>query len=226
MEPAATLDRRAGLSRWAPLGGVAFVILFVIGTILLFNGAPTGDDPPAKFREWFSDSGHRDQINTGWILIGLGVFFLLWFIAALRRAVRSIDTDGFLTSIVGIGGTLYAALALTAVALNQAIRTMNDDTFQHRVYPELIHAADDAGWVIHASGAVGMGAMIIAASAAFMSRGVWPRWAGWVGVIVGILSLGSIAFFPQFLWLLWVLIVSVVLFLRPVGHTGMVSSRA
>jgi hypothetical protein len=220
MEPAATLDRRAGLSRWAALGGVVFVILFVIGTVLLFDGAPSGDDPPAKYTAWFSDSGHRDRISTGWILIGLGVFFLLWFIAALRRAVHSIDADGFLTSIVTIGGTVYAALALTAVALEQGIRTMSDDTFQHRVYPELIHAADDAGWVIHASGAVGMGAMIIAASAAFMSRGVWPRWAGWVGVIVGVLSLGSIVFFPQFLWLLWVLIVSVLLFLSPARYAG------
>jgi hypothetical protein len=220
MEPAVTAGRPTGLLRWAPLGGVAFVILFVIGTILLFNGAPTGDDPPAKFREWFADSGHRDQINAGWILIGLGIFFLLWFIAALRRSVSSIDPDGFLTSIIGIGGTIYAALALTAVALNQGIRTMSDDTFQHRVYPELIHAADDAGWVIHASGAVGMAAMIVAASAAFMSRGIWPRWAGWLGVIVGVLSLASIAFFPQFLWLLWVLIVSVLLFSRPARYAG------
>lgn len=220
MEPAVTAGRPAGLLRWAPLGGVAFVILFVIGTILLFNGAPSGDDPPAKFREWFADSGHRDQINAGWILIGLGVFFLLWFIAALRRSVSSIDADGFLTSIVGIGGTIYAALALTAVALNEGIRTMNDDTFQHRVYPELIHAADDAGWVIHASGAVGMAAMIIAASAAFMSRGIWPRWAGWLGVVVGVLSLASIAFFPQFLWLLWILIVSGLLFSRPARYAG------
>jgi hypothetical protein len=214
MEPAVTPGPRAGLVRWAPLGGVVFVVLFVIGTLFLFSGAPSGDDPPAKYTAWFADSGHRDRINVGWILIGLGVFFLLWFIGALRRSVSAIDGDGFLTSIVGIGGTIYAALALTAVALNQGIRTMNDDTFQHRVYPELIHAADDAGWVIHASGAVGMSAMIIAASVAFMARGLWPRWAGWLSIVVGILSLASIVFFPQFLWLLWVLVVSVVLFRR------------
>jgi hypothetical protein len=31
----------------APLGGVVFVVLFVIGTLFLFSGAPSGDDPPA-----------------------------------------------------------------------------------------------------------------------------------------------------------------------------------
>lgn len=221
MEPAvSTTPPRTGLLRWAPLGGVVFVVLFVIGTIFLFSGAPSGDDSPTKVRAWFADSGHRDRINVGWILIGLGVFFLLWFIASLRRAVSRVEADGFLTSVVTIGGTIYAALALTAVAVSQAIRTMSDDTFHHRVYPELIHAADDASWVIHASGAAGLAAMIIAASLAFMSRGVWPRWAGWVSVAVGILSLASVAFFPQFLWLLWILIVSVLLFLRPMRYAG------
>jgi hypothetical protein len=220
MEPPATTSPRTGLLRWAPLGGILFVVLFVIGTLFLFSGEPSGDDPPAKFMAWFGDSGHRDRIHVGWLLIGLGVFFLLWFIAALRRAVSSADSDGFLTSIVTIGGTIYAALALTAVAVSDGIRTMSDDTFQHRVYPELIHAADDASWVIHASGAAGMAAMIIAASVAFMSRGIWPRWAGWLSIVVGILSLASIAFFPQFLWLLWILVVSITLFIRPARYAA------
>ena len=49
-----------------------------------------------------------------------------------------------------LGGALYvyAALASTAASLGNAVRTMSDDTFQHRVFPELIHAADDATWVI------------------------------------------------------------------------------
>ena len=72
----------------------------------------------------------------------------------------------------------------------------------------------DVGWVMHATGAVALGAMIIAASFAFMWGGVWPTWAGWLGVVVGILSLASIAFFPQFLFLLWILVVSIVIFLQ------------
>src|SRR5919198_121054 len=128
MEAAASAQPRGGLVRWAPLGGVVFVVLFVIGTILLFSGAPSGDDPPAKYTAWFSDSGHRDRISVGWILIGLGVFFLFWFIAALRRAVSGVDADGFLRSIVTIGGTVYAALALTAVGLANGVRPKKGDT--------------------------------------------------------------------------------------------------
>jgi hypothetical protein len=213
MEATAVARPRA-VARWAFLGGVLYVVLFVIGTIVLFDGAAGGDDPPAKVIAWYSDAGHRDRINLGWILIGLSLFFLMWFIAALRRAVASVDGEGILTNIVGLGGGVYVALAFAAVALNDGIRTMSDDTYQHRVFPELIHAADDAGWVIHASGAAGLAAMIIAASLAFKWAGVWPNWAGWLGIVIGILSLAAIAFFPQFLFLAWILVVAVVMFRR------------
>jgi hypothetical protein len=208
-----------GPSKWAPLGGALYVVLFVIGVILLLDG-PDGDSAPAKVISYYSDSGHRDRINVGWILTGLAIFFFLWFVAALRRAVLAIDGEGILATVVGIGGTIYAALAFTAASLDNAVRTMSDDTFQHRVFPELIHAADDATWVIHAAGAAGMAAMIIAASSAFMTRGVWSSRVGWLGIVVGILSLGSVAFFPQFLFLLWVLFVSIFLFMQPARYGG------
>lgn len=220
MDTAVPVGRTGGAARWAPLGGILYVILFVVGTIVLFSGSPGGDASPAKVIQWYSDSGHRDRVNIGWILIGLGVFFLLWFIAALRRAVHRIDGEGILTTVVTIGGTIYAALAFGAAALNAGIRTMSDDTFQHRVFPELIHAADDAGYVMHATGGAALGAMIIAASLALMGAAVWPKWAGWVGVAVGILAIGSIFFFTQFVFLLWILIVSLVMFMRPGSTTG------
>jgi hypothetical protein len=206
---------RTGFARWAALSGAVYVVLFVIGTICLFSGAPGGDAPPARVIAWYSDSGHRDQVNIGWILIGLSIFFFFWFIAAARRSVSVTDRGGLLTSVVGIGGTVYAALALAAVAINQGIRTMSDDTFEHRVYPDLIHAANDVGYVMHATGAAGLSAMIIAMSYAFMSRGTWPRWAGWLGIVVGVLALLAILFFTQWVMLLWVLVVSILMFLRP-----------
>jgi hypothetical protein len=205
---------RVGLARWASLAGVLYVVLFVIGTIVIFGGQPDTSSAPAKVIAYWSDSGHRDKVNIGWILIGLSVFFLLWFVAALRRAVAAVDNERILTSIVAFGGSIYAALTFAAVSIDQGLKTMSDDTYQHRVFPELIHAADDVSWVMHATGAVALGAMIIAASLAFMWGRVWPSWAGWIGVVVGILTLGSVAFFPQFLFLAWILVVSIALFLR------------
>jgi hypothetical protein len=214
MEASVPVGHPRTVARLAFLGGAIYVVLFIIGTVVLFSGPPADDSAPAKIIKWYSDSGHRDRVNYGWLLIGLSLFFLLWFVAALRRAVSLVDTEGVLTTVVGIGGGIYIAVAAASVAVIDGIRTMSDDTYQHRVFPELIHAAGDVSWVMHATGALGLAAMIIAASLAFLWSGTWPGWAGWLGVVVGILSLASVVFFPQFLFLLWILIVSIMMFLR------------
>jgi hypothetical protein len=91
---------------------------------------------------------------------------------------------------------------------------MSDDTYHHQVFPGLIHAADDAGWLLHASGGAGAAAMIIAASVAGMRARAVPAWAGWLGVVAGILSLALIIFFPWFVLAIWVLVVSIGMFVR------------
>ncbi len=202
---------RRGLAEWAALGGVVYVVLFIIGCWFLFEGAPDGNDPPADFVAYFSDSGNRDKVSAGWILASLGLLFFLFFLASLRQTVSRFD-DGVLTALTTLGGGIFAALALAAVALNSAVRTMSDDTFQHRVYPELIHAADDTSYVMHATGGAALGVAILAASIAFIRSGVVPKWAGWLGIIAALAAIATIAFLPTFLWLLWILIVSIVLF--------------
>jgi len=215
MSTIATPRSSAGLVRWAVLGGVAYVVCFVVGVILIFNGAPDSSSAPGKIIAYYGKSGHRDRINIGWVVTGLGVFFFLWFLSALRRSVRLLEgDDGFLTGLTTVGGAIYASLTLAAIAVDTGIRTMSDDTYHHTVYPGLIHAADDAGWVLHASGGVGLGAMIIAASLAALRARAVPAWAGWLGIVVGILSLALIVFFPWFLAAIWILVVSVGMFLR------------
>lgn len=207
-----SVSERSGLERWAGLGGIAYVALFIGGAIVAFSGEPDTSDAPAKLISYYSDSGHRDKEGIGWALVLLGVFFFLWFVAALRQFVRRIDDDGVLTTLVTIGGAIYAALSLTGFSLGVAVKTMSDDTFRHQVYPGLIHAADDAAYVIHSAGGIGAGAMIIAASVATRRAALIPGWAGWLSVIVGILALGSIFFFPQGLIAIWLIVASWLLF--------------
>jgi hypothetical protein len=205
----------AGLARWGALGGILYVVLFIVGTILIYSGAPSSGSSPAKIIAYYSDSGHRDRISIGWIVGGLGVFFFLWFLSALRRAVRRWEgEDGYLTALSTIGGAVYATLALAALAINMGIRTMSDDTYHHTVYPGLIHAADDASYILHATAGAGAAAMIIAASLAAMRAGVVRSWLGWLGVVAGIIGLASILFFTQAAIAIWILVVSGLLFAR------------
>src|SRR5204862_4503303 len=118
------------LARWASLGGVLYVVLFVIGIIVMVGDEPNSSGSPAKIIAYYSKSSHRDKISLGWVIAGLGVFFFLWFLAALRQTVRRLEGgDGFLTALTTIGGAIYATLAFAALALNAGIRTMSDDTF-------------------------------------------------------------------------------------------------
>src|SRR2546430_17211756 len=111
METTVAIGRPREIAQWTALAEAIYVVLFVVGTIVLFSDSPAGDAAPAKVIQWYSDSGHRDRVNIGWILIGLGIFFLLWFIATLRRAVMAVDAEGILTAVVTIGGSVYAAVA-------------------------------------------------------------------------------------------------------------------
>jgi hypothetical protein len=213
---------RRGLEQWAGLGAIAYVILFIVGAILAFSGQPDLDAAPSEVVDYYKDSGHRDKIGFGWALICLGFFFFLWFLSSLRQTLRRIDGDGFLTALATLGGIIYAALGLASIALNAAIKTMSDDTYQDQVFPELIHAADDAGYVLHATGGIGAGTLIIAASLAVMRAGLIPRWAGWVGIVFGILALASIMFFPQALIAIWLLVAGVLLFRAAPAPDGVV----
>jgi len=209
--------RRRGLQAWAALGGVAYVVLYLIGIILIFDGEPDNGAPPAKLIEFFGDSGHRGRMGLGWVLAGLGLFFFLFFVASLRQTVSRFDRDGMLAALTAIGGGVYAALALTAIGLELGVRTMSDDTYQHQVYPEIIHAAGDAGYVIHASGGVGMGMMILAAGIAFIRSGVVPKWAGWLSVVAALAALATIMFFTTFIWWLWIIVAGIVMFWKGTG---------
>jgi hypothetical protein len=149
------------------------------------------------------------------VLAGLGYFFFLWFLSALRQAVRRLEADdGFFTGLTTMGGVVYIALSLAALAVDTGIRTMSDDTYHHQVFPGLIHAADDASWVLHASGGAGAAAMVIGASLAALRARAVPAWAGWLGIVAGILSLALLVFFPWFVFAIWVLVVSIGMFMR------------
>ena len=208
------MTARTRLARWAGLGGIVYVVAVIIG-VLLIKGSPNSDADPAKVIAYWSDSGHRNRLFIAWIVFMLGLFALLWFIASLRAAVASFDDTGMLAQLALMGGAIYVALAGAAISLNAAVTTMSDDTYKHTVYPELIHAAGDAFWVIHAAGFVGMSAMMIAAAVAALRAKVVRPWLGWLGVAVGVVAIAGIVGIPQLLVGVWLIVVSIALFRAP-----------
>ena len=206
-----------GLRLWSSLSGLVFVVLAVVGSALLFDGP--SDSSPAKMAAWYGSDSHRWHINLGWILAGLGLFALIWFVAALRERVRASEQaapdDGtFLSTIVLVGGTVYVAVAMAGIAVADGIRTMSDDTYHHQVYSGVIHAASDATYILVVTAGAGMAALIFATAVAVRRYGILPRWVGWFGFVAGVAAIFSVIFFTMLVWLLWVAVASVVLFLQ------------
>jgi hypothetical protein len=205
------------LRAWSSLGGVAFTVLAVVGAIFLYDG-PQGSSP-AKMTAWYSSSGNRAHINIGWVLVGLGLLCLIWFIAGVRERVAVAEqadapNASFLSSLVTIGGTVFVAAGVCQIGIAAGIKTMSDDTYHHQVYGGLIHAAGDASYIILAGSGIAMASMIFALALAIFAFGLLPRWVGWFGVVAGVAAIFSLFFFTMLVWLLWIAVASVLLYVR------------
>ncbi|HEX6952797.1 MAG TPA: hypothetical protein VF124_08375 [Gaiellaceae bacterium] len=204
------------LRLWSSLSGLVFVVLVVVGSALLFDGPSDGS--PAKMTAWYGSSSNRMHVNFGWILTGLGLFALIWFVAALRERVReseqaSPEQGTFLSTIVLVGGTVYVAVAMAGIAVADGIKTMSDDTYHHQVYSGIIHAAGDASYILVVTAGAAMAALIFATSIAARRYEILPRCVSWFGFVAGVAAIFSVIFFTMLLWLLWIAVASVSLFL-------------
>ena len=207
----------ARLRAWSSLGGVVFTVLAVVGAIFLYDG-PQGSSP-AKMTAWYSSSGNRTHINIGWLLVGLALLCLIWFVAGVRERVALAEQAAapgasFLTTLVTIGGTVFIAAGVCQIGIASGIKTMSDDTYHHQVYSGVIHAAGDASYVILAGSGIAMASMIFALALAIFNFGLLPRWVGWFGVVAGVAAIFSLFFFTMLVWLVWIAVASVMLYAR------------
>jgi hypothetical protein len=208
----------ARLRAWSSLGGVAFAVLAVVGAIFLYDGPQ--DSSPMKMAAWYSSGGNRNHINIGWVLLGVALLCLIWFVAGARERVAVAEQaagapgTSFLSTLVTIGGTVFIAAGVCQIGIADGIKTMSDDTYHHQVYSGLIHAAGDASYIILAGSGIAMASMIFALALAIFTFGLLPRWVAWFGVAASIAAIFSLFFFTMLVWLLWIAVASVMLYLR------------
>jgi hypothetical protein len=201
--------------RWGPIGGIVFVVLFVVG--LGMNNIPAADDSAAKIANFYNDSGDRAQVIISSYVLWLAGLFFLWFVASLRARLLAVEgAPGRLTSIVFGGGILFVAMLMVAAACFASIAgdiTFGDENFVGldgaRFIPELGYP------ILFVAGMFAAIAMIDAVSVLIIRTGVFPRWIGWFGFFAAIALLFAGFFLPMIFLLLWVLFVSVAMLRAP-----------
>jgi hypothetical protein len=202
--------RESQWTRWAPIGGIAFIVLFVIGMALY--STPDVDNAPGQISSFYDDKGNRTEIIiSGYLLVLSGVFFL-WFLGSLRaRLLEAEGGPGRLTSIMFASGVVFTAMLMAAAACFMFVA--GEITFADApVDPEIARVLPDIGYsFLLIAGGFAAIAMIDAASILVIRTGVLPSWIGWLGFVAAVVLLVAALVYPFAALLVWVGVVSLAL---------------
>jgi uncharacterized membrane protein YgdD (TMEM256/DUF423 family) len=203
-------DRRSWIDRWAPIGGLAFVV----GWIVMFLNPAISDtgDTPAEVVANATDEDTWLVIST--ILVLVMVITLVWFVSGIAARVSRVAGTAEVLA-VGIAGAAFTILSTTALTIWVApLVDIEDDAARALVQAEAYLMIDDVGWFLLGASGVAAGVMIVAASLATRRAAGVPSWLTWLGVLAGVLSLATVAFFGIFAWLAWIAVASILLLIR------------
>jgi hypothetical protein len=212
---------KQGWDRFAALGGVAFVVLYIVGAVLP-GEPPAVDDPAADVAAFFNDN--RVEFLSGMLLIGFGVVAFLWFVSSLVATLRSVGEErlanaafgGFL-AFIGLGS--LAALVRASLAYGVATD----------VEPAQVLGLYHMAAVIDVFSSLFFAAFAAAVAGASLRTGFLPRWFGFVSIAVALgfvaaattwsrsgfwSPTGGAIWIMTVVWLLYILVMSILHFRR------------
>ena len=194
--------------RYAPLTGVAAVLLWVVGAFLTEkDDRPEGKDTAALVA-WV-DKNDRSLI-AGAIVFGVGVLFFFWMLGSLRAAVQAHEGPGGRLAVLGFGSGVATSVCLLMTYMPHAQAALDIDDTSPTSTDALVHMGDAF------FGGVELFAipMLLATALASLRYGVLPRWYAWSSLVLAlILAIPPIGWLGVFAGVpLWVLVTSVLLF--------------
>lgn len=194
------------LERFAPLTGVAFLVL--IAGLFFTPETPSSDDPAAEMVSFWADHSTLQM----WIaaIAALAAVTLVWFGGSLRRAIlRAEGGDGRLAALA-FAGTVVAAVGILLFSGFgfTAAQTVN------KVPAEVTQTITVLGNEFFFPLAAGILLLFLASALAILRHRVLPQWLGWVTLALAVLLLTPIGWlaFPGVA--LWAGLVGILLFIR------------
>jgi hypothetical protein len=191
------------LERWAPVSGLIFVALLVVGFAIVGEG-PDVDDTTADAAAFWRDN---DGENIAGAIIGaVATLYLVWFAGTLRSARRGpTDRDDRLAT-TAFGGFLLLAVGLST---NSAIQLAAADSVGD-VPPQVTQTLSvlyvDFFFPIAAGIVVGL----VASGVAILRYATFPSWLGWAAIAIGIIFI-PLWFVGGPLAAIWVVVISVMM---------------
>jgi hypothetical protein len=178
-------DSSARQGGWA---GIVFAILTVVGFGVLIPKPPDTDSSAATFATYFVD--HQNAIRAGLTVVGVGLFFYIWFLGSLRGILAAAEGGAArLASVAYGGGLVGAAFFIVGLAAGETAAFRPDD-----VAPDVTRAFSDFFIIIGAPAATAFAAFFAATAMAGSRHGALPSWAvglSWVGAIGALPAIGA-----------------------------------
>jgi hypothetical protein len=201
------------MRRWIATGGLAFVALLVLATVVFVP--PGTHDAAASVASAYAD--HKNAVAFVAYLVAaailVGVFYF-WYLRDLICAVdstRRLATIGFAGALLFLAaGGLYAGIYwasydLVGYAPASTLQLLN--TLQ-----------EDTTWFLFDPGAA---VFLLATGAALVRSGVLAKWLGWLGVVGAVASIGLPVVVGPIAAGVWILVASIVMLVHnPTGRAA------
>ena len=208
-------------SNWKQIGaagGIAFVVLQVVGQVLIQVGGtePAFNAAAPETLEFFETRSPR-LFEVGGYLSALSAIALLWFLGSLWSTLRTAEGEpGWLSTVaLGSGLVVVAVSAIAGSGWALAVFRIGEG-----LDPQLARFQFDFGNFGFATIWVMLASFLLASSAVALRTAALPRWIGWMGLVIAILLLIARAFWaapsgaiflPYLLFWIWLIATSVIL---------------
>ena len=203
----------ARLARWAPLSGIAFVVLWIVAFGLSLAQEPGTAD--AEVVAHYTDPGNQGRAQMASFLMVLAGLLFLWFLTVLRaRLARAEGKAGVHTTLAFGAGLVSSALWVMASVFWMGVGYTAQETPEFTVDPDSARLIGEMAYLIWVFGTVVALLLVLATSLLGLETGLVPRWFAWIGLLVAAAMLLTALFVGFFIFLGWLVVLSIVLIVR------------
>jgi len=169
----------------APLTGVVFIVLLIVGFIVA-GEPPDANDPVQDIVDFYVDE--KNSIEAGVFILALGTVFFIFFANYLRTVFRETSLSATIlvgAAIFAVGGGIDGTILIATAEAADDIEPTSVQTLQ---------ALWDNDFVPFA---IGITVFLVSVGLSILRTAVLPKWLGWIVLVLALVSVtpaGFIAF--------------------------------
>jgi hypothetical protein len=193
---------------WAPLTGLAFIVLVIIAFAIGGEPPDPTDDSAEEIVEFYVDNESSQTVSA--VLAGIAGTLFVFFGGYLRRVLRNAEGEGGILSAVAFAGAIIFALGL---AIDGTITFALAETAED-IEPSAVQALSALWSNDFLPWALGTQVFLLATGISVVRHGALPKWIGWVAILFALMAVTPIGFIASGVAGVLVAVISVILAMR------------